>query len=43
MEKTPEDQRIEAKLADLKVSFPTKRFQIVGEPGAKRVEVLLDW
>lgn len=38
-----EDARMEKKLSDLRQMFPGKKFQVVGDSGSKRVEVVLDF
>lgn len=38
-----EDERVQKQLSDLKTMFPQKKFEIVGEVGSKRVEVVLPW
>jgi hypothetical protein len=38
-----EDERIQKELSDLKAMFPQKRFQIIGESGSQRIEVMLNW
>ena len=45
MEKTDisEDERIGEELSKLQQMFPNKKFQIVGEAGSKKVEVVLGW
>jgi hypothetical protein len=38
-----EDDRVQKQLSDLRIMFPHKKFEIVGEAGSKRVEVVLPW
>jgi phosphatidate phosphatase APP1 len=42
-EQTSEDERIKAELSSLRMKFPNKKFQLVGESGSKKIEVVLDW
>jgi hypothetical protein len=38
-----EDERVQREMSNLKMMFPHKKFEVVGEAGNKRVEVVLPW